>query len=136
MGKTWFVFNNYVHSPISLTTTGDHLNLSFCLQVIKRLPHKFFKRIHSTYKKSSSLRTTTQSTLEPPSTMVNLPINLQLCQALCYQAFLDELKPRQTIYKLLIRMLIKELRLMKHYTDGIAFNEIREHSQHFKMIKM
>jgi len=57
-------------------------------------------------------------------------------KVLCYQAFLDELKPRQTKYKKLIGLLVNELKCLRLTASDINFNQIHERSEYFRMIRL
>ena len=63
-------------------------------------------------------------------------MSLQKIKGLCYQAFVDELRRRQTGFKRLIGLLVFELKILKESLVDIDLTDIRERSQYFKMIKL
>ena len=109
------------------------MNIKFCYKLIKKLPVKFQKRLHSNFQKYQK---STTSSLNRPKTIST--VSCLIIKVLCYQAFVDVLRPKQTQHKRLIGLLVNDLKATSKSivgTGGIDFNEIREHSQYFKMIK-
>ena len=109
------------------------LNILFCFRLIKKLPRKFYKRLQSNLFKYKQAAETGS---EGPPCAIASTVDRSQVEVLCYQAFLDELKPRQTKYKILIGLLVNRLRCLHSAVVDIDFNEIRERSDYFRMIKL
>lgn len=62
------------------------------------------------------------------------PISLRTVEVLCYQAFVDALRTRKSVYGKLLEYLIHELRAFNEVSRDINFDEIRKHSKFLEMV--
>ena len=67
--------------------------------------------------------------------MQKVTIDVNLVRCLCYQAFVDMFRVKQTRYEKLIVVLVKELERLNHVIKHVDVNQLRTHSNLFAMIK-
>ena len=69
------------------------------------------------------------------SSVSNLLLKQELVNFLCYQAFVDTLRPKQTMFKMLIEFLVTELKYLKDVSQNIDIRKVRERSMFFALFK-
>lgn len=61
-------------------------------------------------------------------------LSRRIVEILCYQAFVDTLRSRKSVYGKLVQFLIHQLNMLKWTARDVKFTEIREHSRFLEMV--
>ncbi|XP_047146857.1 telomerase reverse transcriptase isoform X1 [Hydra vulgaris] len=143
----------YVHVKYGDDNWFDHQNFYADL-VLCKIPLKFVSSLKNNYKKRHIAEKKHFNVLSRENTneqeyyaqrittnarffsrFSNCLIKQELVQFLCYQAFLDTLRPKQTMFKNLIKSLVTQIKRLKCVSQTVDLKKLRERSKFFALFK-
>lgn len=120
------------------------LRIPFLLRLIQDLPATFLRscrnslhrrRLHAKRLNSSLVNSDESTTSSPSLKRQKLIVEPDLARFLCFQAFVDTLRQKQTLYGRLVMLLIRELKDLKHFRSDVDLNLLKKQSAMFDMIR-